>query len=184
MTRTLQPIAFPGAVLAGEDEFAAGEQRFAALVHRQSSFVFRVAFAILRNAHDSEDVVQETFLKIYRGGAWEAIRDERAFLARTVWRIAVDMRSGKRSRAAEPKPAPDRSDAEESIIVSEKYAAIHRLMDALPEDLRQPLALSTVEELTSSQIAKVMGIAEGTVRSRLSRARQILKQKAAEIYGK
>jgi RNA polymerase sigma-70 factor (ECF subfamily) len=55
------------------------------------------------------------------------------------------------------------------------------LIDALPEELRQPLALSTVEELNSQEIAQVMGIPEGTVRTRLMRARQVLKQKLSAL---
>src|SRR3982750_1180116 len=66
------------------------EDGFAALVMRQSRFVFGVAYSILRNPHDAEDVVQEVFLKLYRGGAWRNIVDERAFLARAAWRMAVD----------------------------------------------------------------------------------------------
>lgn len=50
-------------------------------------------------------------------------------------------------------------------------------VDALPVELRQPLALSAVEELTSPKIAALLGIPEGTVRQRILRARQILKQK-------
>ena len=59
-------------------------------MNRQARFVFRVAYSVLRNAHDAEDVVQETFLKLYRGRKWEGMVDERAFLARTAWRMAVD----------------------------------------------------------------------------------------------
>jgi RNA polymerase sigma-70 factor (ECF subfamily) len=66
------------------------EERFRDLVQRQSRFVFRIAYAMLRNVQDAEDVVQEVFLKLFRNGAWEDMRDERAFLARTAWRIAVD----------------------------------------------------------------------------------------------
>ena len=55
------------------------------------------------------------------------------------------------------------------------------MIDALPEELRQPLALSGVEELSSREIAKVMGIPEGTVRTRLARARQILRQKLSAL---
>ena len=47
---------------------------FAALVARQSRFVFGVAYSILRNPHEAEDVVQELFLKLYRSGAWRNIR--------------------------------------------------------------------------------------------------------------
>jgi len=57
------------------------------------------------------------------------------------------------------------------------------MIDALPEHLRQPLALSTVEEMTSREIAEAMGIPEGTVRTRLMRARQILKQRLAVFMG-
>ena len=63
------------------------------------------------------------------------------------------------------------------MVSADWSAAIHRLVDALPEELRQPLALAAVEELNSREIAQVMGIAEGTVRTRIMRARQILKQK-------
>jgi RNA polymerase sigma-70 factor (ECF subfamily) len=43
------------------------DERFAALVQRHSRFVFRVAYSVVRNLHDAEDAVQETFLKVYRG---------------------------------------------------------------------------------------------------------------------
>ena len=56
---------------------------------------------------------------------------------------------------------------------------MHRLIDALPEELRQPLALSTVQELNSREIADILDIPEGTVRTRLMRARQMLKEKLA-----
>ena len=67
-----------------------GDEEFALLVHRQSRFVFRVAYAMLRNPHDAEDVVQETFLSLFRSGAWRQMNDERAFLARAAWRQAID----------------------------------------------------------------------------------------------
>ena len=66
---------------------------------------------------------------------------------------------------------------EQSAIAADRHATVHRLIDALPEELRQPLALSTVDEMSSAEIAKILGIAEGTVRTRLMRARQLLKQK-------
>ena len=68
---------------------------------------------------------------------------------------------------------------EDAAVDADWNAAVHRLVDALPEELRQPLALATVEELNSREIAQVMGIPEGTVRTRILRARQILRQKLA-----
>ena len=175
-------IAFAGAMLAGKEEAAACESLFAALVSRQSRFVFRVAFAILRNPHDAEDVVQETFLRLYKSSAWEQMRDERAFLARIAWRIAIDRLPKKRNEAAANEHPSTEPGPEDAVLRAERIAVVHRLIDALPEELRQALALSTVDELSSRQIAEIMGIAEGTVRTRLTRARQILKQKL-ERYG-
>jgi len=160
-----------------EIEAAAHEHRFAALVQRQSRFVFRVAYALLRNAHDAEDAVQETFLKLYRTGAWQRIDNERAFLARATWRIAVERLPKRRQEPPDRDTASHGASPEEAAIAADRVAAVQRLVDALPEELRQPLALSTVEELTSREIAALMGLPEGTVRSRLMRARQILREK-------
>lgn len=165
--------------MAGE-QTDARQTRFAELVGRQSRFVFRVVYAILRHAGDSEDVTQETFLKLYRSGAWERMEDERAFLARTAWRLAVDHRARTRknqSIESDEFEGDAAENPEQSAIAADRYAAIHRLIDALPEELRQPLALSTVDEMGSREIAKVLGIPEGTVRTRLMRARQVLQQK-------
>lgn len=165
--------------MAGEGDAASWDEEFAALVHRHSRFVFRVAYSVLRNLHDAEDAVQETFLKVYRGRRWDHVENERAFLARAAWRVAVD-RVPK--RGVEPPdaeaPAPGLN-PEQAAISADRRAVVARLIDALPEELRQPLALSTVEEMTSPQIAAVMEIPEATVRGRLMRARQILKEKLA-----
>jgi len=149
---------------------------FAELVDRQSRFVFRVAYAVLRNAHDAEDVVQDLFLKLYRSGAWQTMDDERAFLARSAWRLAVDRRPQARAL-----PAPELTVAshERALIGSDLEAIVRRLIDALPEEFRQPLVLSALEEMTSRQIAAVLDIPEGTVRSRLMRARQMVKERLA-----
>jgi RNA polymerase sigma-70 factor (ECF subfamily) len=155
--------------------------RFAALVRRHSRFVFQVAYSILRNAHDAEEAVQETFLKLYRARRWEGMVDERAYLARTAWRMAVDRLPKERAEVASTDIAASGRNPEQAAILADQNARIHRLIDALPEELRRALALSTVEELSSREIAQAMGIPEATVRTRLMRAREILKQKLAAI---
>jgi RNA polymerase sigma-70 factor, ECF subfamily len=164
-------------------------EAFELLVRRQTRFVFQVAYSLLRNSHDAEDVVQETFLSLYRSRAWQQMKDERAFLARATWRQAIDrLRSNPRrgtpnnseDEAAVLLEIPSReADPEQTILNADNQAAVHRLIDALPEELRQPLALSTVQELNSREIAAILDIPEGTVRTRLMRARQMLKQKLA-----
>jgi RNA polymerase sigma-70 factor (ECF subfamily) len=165
--------------VAGKPVAAPWDERFAALVQRHSRFVFQVAYSVLRNPHDAEDAVQETFLKIYRTRRWDHVEDEKGFLARSAWRVAID-RLPERA-PAEPDldlPAAGQN-PEQAAIAADRHALVARLIDALPEDLRRPLALSTVEEMTSQQIAAVMDIPEATVRGRLMRARQILKEKLA-----
>lgn len=159
----------------------ASDERFAALVQRRARFVFRVAYSVLRSVPDADDVVQDTFLKLYRSSSWERIDDEKAFLARTAWRIAVDQLRARRKDAVETDAPWQGPNPEQSAIGSDWSSLVCRLIDSLPEELRQPLALSSLEELNSREIANVMGIPEGTVRTRLMRARQILKQKLNDM---
>ncbi|MGA7886171.1 MAG: sigma factor-like helix-turn-helix DNA-binding protein, partial [Acidobacteriaceae bacterium] len=70
-------------------------------------------------------------------------------------------------------------DPEAALLAADSESAIHRLIDTLPEELRQPLALSA--EMNSREIAEAMEIPEGTVRTRLMRARQILREKIAAV---
>jgi RNA polymerase sigma-70 factor, ECF subfamily len=164
------------------------DEEFTAMVERHSRFVFRVAYSLLRNAHDAEDAVQEMFLNLYRKQAWRDVRDERAFLARVTWRTAMDKLRQRRPASEsgiDPIDPEDliaaSPDPEQSAIDASSSLAIHVLIDSLPEELRQPLALSSIEEMNSREIAAVMSIPEGTVRTRLLRARQMLRQKITAI---
>jgi RNA polymerase sigma-70 factor (ECF subfamily) len=164
------------------------DAEFTALVERQSRFVFRVAYAVLLNAGDAEDAVQETFLKLYRKSGWQQAENERAFLARIAWRTAVDLkrhltRSSSQPGASVPleelpslRPSP-----EQAVASANEHASVHALIDSLVEELRVPLVLSATKELNSRQIGEILGIPEGTVRTRLQRARQVLRQKLASL---
>ena len=157
------------------------DERFRELVHRQSQFVFRVAYAMLRNAADAEDVVQETFFKLHRTNAWTGMRDEKAFLARTAWRIAVDRLPRRKEEDLDFESASTAASPEAAAITGDMNALVRQRIDALPQELRQPLVLSALDELTSPEIAQVMGLPEGTVRTRLMRARALLKEKLAVV---
>lgn len=157
------------------------EAEFASLVERQWRFAWKVAWAVLRNTQDAEDAAQEAFLKVFRAKAWQGLRDERAFVARTAWRAAVDRLRQRRSNPeTEPEMVADTAlDPEALAVAANQERAIDRLIEALPEELRQPLVLSV--EMNSREIAAAMGIPEGTVRTRLMRARQMLREKVAAM---
>jgi RNA polymerase sigma-70 factor (ECF subfamily) len=163
-----------------EEDSRADQAAFQSFVERNLRFAFRVAWALLRNRSDADDVVQECFLRLYRKRAWHDLNDERAYLARVVRRMARDrQRRPAREEGGmemDTVTATDHS-PEAAAVSSSAIARIHRLIDTLPEDLRQPLVLSTLEEMTSSQIAIALGIPEGTVRTRIQRARMLLRQK-------
>src|SRR5260370_31113789 len=72
------------------DEEPKRSEQFGEVVEGETKFMFQVAFGLLRNRQDAEDAVQEAFLKLYRGEAWLRMENERGFLARTVWRVALD----------------------------------------------------------------------------------------------
>ena len=106
------------------------------------------------------------------------MENERAFLARVVWRQAVGRRSRAgvelscREQAAEADP--------EQLAMGEGLKQLaHQLMDTLPAELREPLVLSALEELNSEEIGQILGLPAVTVRNRLMRARQVLKGKLA-----
>ena len=164
---------------------------FEALVQAHARFLFKVAYAVLRNPEDAEDVVQETFFRAYRSGEAGKVDRVRAWLARIAWRLAIDrvrQRNGNGRKMAsgesmELLPA-GHPGAEEWLIQREKIAILNRLLAALSRDLREVLQLSTVEGMTSAEVAELLGIPESSVRDRLSRARKLMKQKLAALVEK
>ena len=164
------------------------DRRFAEMAERQARFMFRVAHGLLRSVPDAEDAVQEALLKLYRGDGWLRMEDEKAYLARTVWRAGLDVAARRKAVApmedlAERELAWDGSSPEQTAADGDERALLRRLIDGLPEELRQTLVLSAVEEMTSREVAAAMGIPEGTVRTRVMRARAELKRRF-EAMGK
>jgi RNA polymerase sigma-70 factor (ECF subfamily) len=157
---------------------------FAALVERHSQFLFRIALAITRHAQDAEDVVQETFLQVYRGDRWKQIEDERGYLARVAWRLAVrQQKPRKREQELLVEQRSRQGNPEESAMNRQLEGWLHARIDALPEKLRQPLALLALGELKLVEIAGILELPEGTVRRRVFMARQKLRQELLERKG-
>jgi RNA polymerase sigma-70 factor, ECF subfamily len=159
------------------------------LVRQHSRLVYRIAYAALRSHHDAEDATQETFLRVLRySHRLATVQNPKTWVARIAWRVAVDQ-SKRRGRKREislddpdvPREQAPSSDApaDQAMHGSQVDARLERMIAALPEKLRQPLILSALEEMSPREVAATLGINEAAVRSRVFRARQILREKLA-----
>ena len=160
----------------------AEEAALALMVSEYSGTLYRVAFSVLRNAADAEDAVQEAFLRVLRHrDSLHEVRDQRVWLIRIVWNIVLD-----RKRRAKTRPETDDVaelarvlpsgglTAEQIAAAAQHHAGVLACVDQLPGKERQVLMLSAFEELSSVEIAEVLGITESSVRSRLFRARNLM----------
>jgi len=158
-----------------------------ALVREHSRLVFRIAYSVVRNHSDAEDVVQEVFLRLARHGT-EGVEDPKAWVSRIAWRISVD-RYRHTTRASQEEfdervhaPAVA-GNSEQRAISREMLVLLDRMIAALPRKERDALLLTSVEEMTSSEAAKVLGTTETSVRARVFRARQRLTEKLKNLKG-
>jgi RNA polymerase sigma-70 factor, ECF subfamily len=160
-----------------------------ALVREHSRLVYRIAYSVLRCHQDAEDATQETFMRVLRYGSKLAdVEDSKTWLARIAWRVAVD-RSKRRGRTREvalddpEKPVAEvasiANSVDETVQGAQIGTVLEKLIAAMPSKLRAPLILSTIQEMSPRQVAGTLGINEAAVRSRVFRARKILKEKLA-----
>ncbi len=152
---------------AGETE----RERFAALVTAHSRAMFRVARAILDDDADAEDAVGQAVLL-----AWQSFHRLRRPEAARAWliKIAVNCAYEQRRKYGRLVPldaVPEAAGAAEDPHPDSLWDAVR----ALPEEARAAVVLFYYEDMTVAEIAKALGIAQGTVKSRLNRARQRLK---------
>jgi len=174
----------PRAVVTVDSELA---REFETRLVDSSTLAFRVAYSVLRHREDAEDVAQDAFAKAYR--SFRRLRDRdrfRAWLVRTTWRLALDRRRADRRRAARdarvdvgfvPGGHADDAAADVDLLARERSAQLWNAIDALPDKLRVVIVLSGIEEHDLGQVAKLLGLPIGTVKSRLFAARQRLRER-------
>jgi len=166
------------------------EREFETRLVESSTLAFRVAYGVLRHRQDAEDVAQEAFVKAYR--SFRELRDRdrfRAWLVRMTWRLAIDRQRNDRRRVAREDRSPEGlghtttpvaqgfspaivDDLEARQRAERLWAAI----DVLPEKLRVAIVLANIEEHGVADVARLLDLPEGTVKSRLFLARQRLKE--------
>jgi RNA polymerase sigma-70 factor, ECF subfamily len=145
-----------------------------------STLAFRVAYSVLRQREDAEDVAQEAFAKAYR--CFQQLRDRdrfRAWLVRMTWRLALDkQRANRRRSARETLVEADRPPTTtESLVSRERAEQLWHAIDALPEKLRLVIVLAGIEGHDIREVAALLAVPDGTVKSRLFLARKQLKER-------
>ena len=159
------------------DEREAG---FGARVAENQRRVFQIAYGILRDSADAEEVAQEVFLRAYQ--KLQSLREAekfRAWVNRIAYRLALNRQRGLRRRLARETVwhAAGTGETVDGTRNAEELVLVERLrneIEGLPEKLRRVLQLSIVEDMDATDVAVVLGIPAGTVRSRLHTARKLL----------
>ena len=171
------------------------EMAFEQLIRRHEKKVFRLLLRMMGDREEAEDVAQETFLSLHRHG--HRFRGEARF-STFVYRVASNAalnrrRTLGRNRARIQKLAVRQAagddmpegprDPEDAASGVELSGAVREALDALKPSLRLPVLLYDIEGLPYGEIAEVLGVAEGTVKSRIHRARQALRTRLAPLLG-
>jgi RNA polymerase sigma-70 factor (ECF subfamily) len=166
-----------GPLVSADDSL---DREFEVRLADSSSLAFRVAYGVLRHRQDAEDVAQEAFARAYR--RFSQLRDRerfRAWLVRMTWRLALDHRRGairrttREQAVVEPDPPPT---VEDDLIARERSARLWRAVDELPGKLRLVTVLAAIEGHGTQEVADLIGVPQGTVKSRLFEARKLLAE--------
>ena len=181
-------------VLAQKGDKAA----FRSLVERHQRRAFAIAMGLVRDENDARELVQEAFLRVYRGlNAFQGGSSFFTWLYRIVTNLAIDlMRKPGRKDAelqdSQPNPEEegdfalvsriDGADPLDVIRRQEIAGRIQEALDALPPYHRGVILMREVEGLSYEEMAQAMGVSKGTIMSRLFHARQKLQRALADCY--
>lgn len=160
---------------------------YAFLVTRYMKRAMSIAWGIVRNAHDAEDLTQDAFVRAFENiGSFRAGEPFGPWVYRIVTNLSLDLvKHRKRVRHEEVTDvhATTRRDAADVLAASSEIAQrIDAAIDSLPEMQRLVARLSLVEQFDHGEIAAITGLSEGTVRSHLSLARRKLKDMLQDLY--
>jgi RNA polymerase sigma-70 factor (ECF subfamily) len=157
------------------------EREFEDRLRESSRLAVRVAYSVLRQRQDAEEVAQEAFARAYR--RFSQLRDRnsfRAWLVRITWRLAIDRWRTDRRRTAREQTSslePAGGSAERVATERERADQLWRAIEELPEKLREAIVLSAIQGYDVREVALLLGVPEGTVKSRLFLARKGLAQR-------
>lgn len=154
---------------------------FGELVRYYEKFVFNVAYSFMSNYDDSFDVAQESFIK-----AWEKLSTFKGDSAFSTWLYRITANTAKDDLAkrnrdmnreeADENTASNQKTPEEEAIERENASELAEALSSLDDSMREIIVLRELDGLSYAEISKTLGIEEGTVKSRLSRAREKLRE--------
>ncbi|HEX8170135.1 MAG TPA: sigma-70 family RNA polymerase sigma factor [Thermoanaerobaculia bacterium] len=158
------------------------------LVSKYLRRVVSVAWSIVRNAHDAEDLAQETFVKAYQHiGRFRRGEPFGPWVCRIATNLSLDVVKHRtrfrHEELHETAPAARRDRADLPARSDELARRIDAALESLPEMQRIVARLHLVEQFEHAEIAAMTELSEGTVRSHLSLARKKLKEQLADLYG-
>jgi len=156
------------------------DREFEERVGDSSRLAFGIAYGVLRNREDAEEIAQEAFARAYR--RLGQLRDRqrfRAWLSRMTWRLAIDRWRADRRRLAREQVDVNawRPSTEEVAVERERARHVWLAIDELPGKLRIVMVLSAIEGHDTREVASLLGIPEGTVKSRLFLGRRQLAER-------
>jgi RNA polymerase sigma-70 factor (ECF subfamily) len=163
-------------------ERSEAEAALVALVEDYAPTLFRVAHSVLHHRQEAEDVVQDTFVRVLEHKkTLPAIRDLRVWLVRIAWNLALDRRRRIRPDQIDAAFAANlvatTIPADQALGETRELALLLEAIEHLPKLERQVLLLSAVEELSTAEVAGVVGKSESATRALLFRARTRLKER-------
>jgi RNA polymerase sigma-70 factor, ECF subfamily len=181
--RTIYTLPIP---LAGKRNGGAGMWRavlalsldqFNALVEEHAPALYRIAYRMIGDRHEAEDMVQEAFRSAWKSrAAYESGRGDRAWLASILRRRVVDRwRRITLPTVTIGDAAPEHGIPGEDPLAADYTDQMQLALAQLPAELRETLLLVVVGELTHQEVADLLEIPLGTVLSRVSRARRRLR---------
>jgi RNA polymerase sigma-70 factor (ECF subfamily) len=151
-------------------------------VTESGTLAFRVALSVLRHREDAEDVAQEAVVRSLQ--RFQSLRDRtrfRAWLVRLTWRLALNRRRADTRRAARDLRLVanefGQGTAEHELILRERADRLWAAIDELPPRLRLPLVLGRLQGHSLDEVASLLGVPVGTIKSRTFEARNKLRQR-------
>lgn len=159
-------------------------EAFAGLIFRHATSVYNVCFRLVRNREDAEDLTQEAFLRAHDRLA--SLRDAAAFrlwLLRIAHHLCLDwLKSRRRGQALDELPDELAGGSELAAAAerAQEAEAVRRAVLDLPPPYREAITLRYNEGLSYAEIAEVMGIPIGTVRTHLFRGKAALRERLTQ----